>query len=908
MGDSLKLHGWDLVIIAAYMVICLVIGFYRSLRIKTPQQFALGYQNISTPILVCIIFASTTGGGTLLGYAEKITLFGLSFAIAKLFAPIGWLITARIYSPNIEQFRGCSSISEIMYKLYGPLGRWITTIAAIIMGIGILVAQALAIGYVFNYFFGMKIIYGILISYGILAAYTALGGIRAVIITEIFQFSIFFFIIPISYIITIMDIGGIPSLASEMQNSTWGFDFTAENIMLLASFIFFTIVPECNAPFIQRCLIATSAGQLQKALKTVGLMSLPLMLSIFLIAYIVKIHSPEVPDSEAFVFYISNYLPVGIKGLMVAGTIAIIMGLAEAWLNTISVIIVNDIAKVVFPDLSASRQLTGLRISIIILAIIAVIFASFSNNIIQVIWLVENLWTPLILIPFVSGFLGFRTSSLSFIASIVMALIFSLVSKVIIGEFTIISLSLGIIGSAIGLFGMHYWQAVKRPILKENTNWLHLLTSKAKRIFLTVHQFLTASLKRIINIATPKEAPYQRFTIFTLAYYFAYTFSLTSDPTHRIFAYLLVVGYSLCFILLFRELIFNKRLQKKYLTLYWYCTLTFCLPSVASYMLFASQGNDFWIINGLLSAFSLYFFVDAITFIVLLSLGILSGYGFFLLNEPGHQHILTTHNTLEHIGYIYIFFLLAYLMLFRGREKEHSDKIGQMHMLSGAIAHELKTPISSMVMFTQFINEILSKTMNSAKQTGDEYIITMNKNEYNFLKEANQSVQQVGAQGISTVNNILNSLKSSVIGDEKSLYSITDCVNKAIKDYSHTNKKAKEIKVNIVRDFNILCSFDYLTQVLFNLLKNAYKHGGADVKIEIWTQGSKLYFKDNGKGIPKKDLPYIFDRFYTKSKTGIGIGLAFCKMVIEDLGGHIECISELGEHTTFILSFPESIA
>ena len=96
-----------------------------------------------------------------------------------------------------------------------------------------------------------------------------------------------------------------------------------------------------------------------------------------------------------------------------------------------------------------------------------------------------------------------------------------------------------------------------------------------------------------------------------------------------------------------------------------------------------------------------------------------------------------------------------------------------------------------------------------------------------------------------------------------------------------------------------MCSLHYLSDVFINLLKNAYKHGGANVKIKIWTKGSYLYFKDYGRGIPKESLPHIFDRFYTQNKTGTGIGLAFCKMVMEDLGGHIECKSKYGEYTKF---------
>ena len=99
--DTLKLHGWDLLIVVAYMIICVIIGFYRSTRINNSKQFALGYQNISTTILVCILFASNTGSGTLFGYTGKLYLFGSAFLIA--------LYSSLILSPhpsNIHKITG----------------------------------------------------------------------------------------------------------------------------------------------------------------------------------------------------------------------------------------------------------------------------------------------------------------------------------------------------------------------------------------------------------------------------------------------------------------------------------------------------------------------------------------------------------------------------------------------------------------------------------------------------------------------------------------------------------------------------------------------------------------------------------------------------------------------------------
>ena len=65
---------------------------------------------------------------------------------------------------------------------------------------------------------------------------------------------------------------------------------------------------------------------------------------------------------------------------------------------------------------------------------------------------------PIVIIPPSAGFLKFWTNSKSFIASTILAIAFTCISGYIVGDFATISLMCGMIGSAIGLFGMHYWQ------------------------------------------------------------------------------------------------------------------------------------------------------------------------------------------------------------------------------------------------------------------------------------------------------------------------------------------------------------------------------------------------------------------------------------------------------------------
>ena len=95
--------------------------------------------------------------------------------------------------------------------------------------------------------------------------------------------------------------------------------------------------------------------------------------------------------------------------------------------------------------------------------------------------------------------------------------------------------------------------------------------------------------------------------------------------------------------------------------------------------------------------------------------------------------------------------------------------------------------------------------------------------------------------------------------------------------------------------------------MLLNLIENAIKYSNDKVKIEIKTYGNQNYFylevKDNGIGIPKEDLPRIFERFYrvdkSRAKGGTGLGLAIVKHIVKMFNGEIYVKSDLNKGTTF---------
>lgn len=103
-------------------------------------------------------------------------------------------------------------------------------------------------------------------------------------------------------------------------------------------------------------------------------------------------------------------------------------------------------------------------------------------------------------------------------------------------------------------------------------------------------------------------------------------------------------------------------------------------------------------------------------------------------------------------------------------------------------------------------------------------------------------------------------------------------------------------------------------QVWQNLITNAIKYSDKndkiEVKMEIVDKEVRIHVKDNGKGIPEKDLPYVFDRFYMVDKArshlggGNGLGLSIVRKIIELHGCQINVKSEEGKGSCFTISIP----
>lgn len=453
----------DISIIILYFVVCIGVGLYKSKSIKTLKEYTLGGRNFSDLVIITTLFATHIGASSTIGVVEKVYVLGMFFVVNSLVEPLFmWLVTMKIYAGNIDQFAGCMSVSDIMGRLYGKAGRWVTNITAVFLSIAVVTLQSTAMGYLLHYFFSIPVHQCIITSTLTLALYSAFGGIRAVAYTDVFQFMILMVAMPAAcFIVYGMESGGgiihWHKVFDQLPQELLTLSINKENIGLFLSLVFYKFLPQTEGTFIQRFLLSRNSNQLVRCLKVVIPLNIFFSITICLISFFIKAKAPDIDPSIAFVHFIANYLIVGIKGLVIAGLLAVIMSTADSWLNTTSVLVTHDIIRKLI-SLNEKQSLIIARCSTLVISTLAILLSLSGKGVIELEWLGGNFWMPIVIVPLSAGFLKFRTNEKSFIASTTLAIALTCISGYIVEDFATISLMCGMIGSAIGLFGMHHLQ------------------------------------------------------------------------------------------------------------------------------------------------------------------------------------------------------------------------------------------------------------------------------------------------------------------------------------------------------------------------------------------------------------------------------------------------------------------
>lgn len=231
--------------------------------------------------------------------------------------------------------------------------------------------------------------------------------------------------------------------------------------------------------------------------------------------------------------------------------------------------------------------------------------------------------------------------------------------------------------------------------------------------------------------------------------------------------------------------------------------------------------------------------------------------------------------------------------------KELIDKDKQKDEFLDTVAHELKTPITGI----RAASEILIDDDDIPKEVKQQ-----------FLKNILQDADRLGR----LINNILDfeKLETGRLNLDSNYLDIQKTIEKATASISHIARK-KDLKIvnKNPHSFKLHYDEDRMLQVLTNLLSNAIKFcepktGKITIDYTLSNTFIKISVSDNGKGIPKEDHDYIFDKFYqSKSQNtikpqGSGLGLAITKQIIEKHGGSIWAQKDVKKGAKLVFTIP----
>jgi len=211
------------------------------------------------------------------------------------------------------------------------------------------------------------------------------------------------------------------------------------------------------------------------------------------------------------------------------------------------------------------------------------------------------------------------------------------------------------------------------------------------------------------------------------------------------------------------------------------------------------------------------------------------------------------------------------------------------------VTHELKTPISTISLASQMLND---KTIPNESKNYD-HISNVIADE---SKRLSQQVEKILQMAIFEHGKLITKFKELNVNELAKM--VTRNMTIQIK-----NKNGKIVK-NLNAE-NSVAEVDeiHLTNVLFNLIDNAIKYSSGRPDITVSTSdtcnGIAISVQDNGIGISKADQKRIFEQFYRVSTgnvhnvKGFGLGLAYVKNVVSAHNGTIEVESEIGHGTRF---------
>lgn len=435
----------DAIVLLAYFFGIVAIGLWAGRRNKNLRDFALGGRSIPWWAVLASIIAAETSAATFLGTpAEGFKTRAYFYGQLVIGTILARIVIAFTFIKPFYDYR-VQSVYEFLTVRFGTKTKNMASgifLFTRVLGIGVRLYLGGAIMVViWRYLFPSlpvnlnTYIWGIIFVTVITTIYTAVGGIKAVVWTDLIQailmfssviFAIFLLLhnIPGGFETVKENLGGLDKIKFFQTGWNAELPFGAamkammeEPYTLFAAFIGSTLLTMAthgtDQDMVQRMLTAPDHRKSQLSLILSGIMDVPIAMAFLTVGILLSVYYSVVPgvslpaaDNEIFGHYIVHEMPVVFRGLIIAGVFATMMGSTSAALNALATSFTKDFyLPYIRPDANDRQAIRAARIATAVFGILMIIVAAVAANAV-----LHN--AKLTIIPIAIGILGYTYGAL----------------------------------------------------------------------------------------------------------------------------------------------------------------------------------------------------------------------------------------------------------------------------------------------------------------------------------------------------------------------------------------------------------------------------------------------------------------------------------------------------------------
>jgi len=412
----------DLIVLVAYLVGILAVGIWAQRKAKTQEDFLVAGRSVGPVLYSGTLAAVILGGGSTVGGVKLGYQYGISGMWLVCMYGLGMIVMGVLLVPRIMKLK-LYTIPELLQRRYNAASRIAGGLVMAAYDLMIVVTGTIAVGAVMEVIVGIPRTTAIVLSSAVMVGYSAIGGMWALTATDIVQFviktiGILFILLPVA----IYRAGGFHGM---QQHLPPGF-FSLTHIggaKILSFFMLYFFGILIGQDGWQRVFTARSTQVARDGGIYVGLYCFAYAIAGALIGAAGHVFLPALAEPDlAFASIVNAVLPAGMRGLLLAASLAAIMSTSSACLLATSTVLLEDV-YIPLRKSGGAGSVTQSRVLTLVFGVAATVIACLTSGVIAALTIAYDLLVGGLFVPVMGAILWRRGTASAALASIAAGLI-----------------------------------------------------------------------------------------------------------------------------------------------------------------------------------------------------------------------------------------------------------------------------------------------------------------------------------------------------------------------------------------------------------------------------------------------------------------------------------------------------